>query len=147
MKVLVTGATGYVGAAVVRRLEADGHAVRPFSRASGGDIANPASVEEAMDGVDAAVNLVAILEGSPELFDQVVAGGARNIVAAARAAGVRRLLHMSALGVTEKHAPLTGYWGAKWKAKRAVIESDRDWTVFGRASSSAGGGAFAGSSA
>ena len=130
MKVLVTGATGYVGAAVVRRLEADGHAVRPFSRASGGDIANPASVEEAMDGVDAAVNLVAILEGSPELFDQVVAGGARNIVAAARAAGVRRVLHMSALGVTEKHAPLTGYWGAKWKAKRAVIESDRDWTVF-----------------
>ena len=55
MKVLVTGATGYVGAAVVRRLEADGHAVRPFSRASGGDIADPASVEEAMDGVDAAV--------------------------------------------------------------------------------------------
>ena len=124
MKVLVTGATGYVGAAVVRRLEADGHAVRPFSRASGGDIADPASVEEAMDGVDAAVNLVAILEGSPEQFDQVVAGGARNVVAAARAAGVRRLLHMSALGVTQEHAPLTGYWGAKWKAKRAVIESD-----------------------
>ena len=74
MKVLVTGATGYVGAAVVRRLEADGHAVRPFSRASGGDIADPASVEEAMDGVDAAVNLVAILEGSPEQFDQVVVG-------------------------------------------------------------------------
>ncbi|MGH3073482.1 MAG: NAD(P)H-binding protein [Gaiellales bacterium] len=130
MKVLVTGATGYVGAAVVRRLEADGHAVRPFSRASGGDIADPASVEEAMDGVDAAVNLVAILEGSPEQFDQVVAGGARNVVAAARAAGVRRLLHMSALGVTQEHAPLTGYWGAKWQAKRAVVESDLDWTVF-----------------
>ena len=130
MKVLVTGATGYVGAAVVRRLESDGHAVRAFSRATGGDIADPASVEEAMDGVDAAVNLVAILEGAPEQVDQVVVGGARNVVAAARAAGVRRLLHMSALGVTQEHAPLTGYWGAKWKAKRAVVESDLDWTVF-----------------
>jgi len=144
MKVLVTGATGYVGAAVARRLAADGHQVRPFSRASGGDIADPASVEGAMDGVDAAVNLVAILEGSPEEFDRVVAGGARNVVAAARAAGVRRLLHMSALGVTEEHAPLTGYWGAKWQAKRAVVGSDLDWTVFEPSFVfSQGGGAFA----
>jgi NADH dehydrogenase len=130
MKVLVTGATGYVGTAVVRRLEAAGHEVRPFSRAAGGDISDPDAVARAMDGVDAAVNLVAILEGSPEAFERVIAGGARNVVQAAQAAGVRRLLHMSAAGVTEEHAPLAGYWGGKWRAKQAVVGSDLDWTVF-----------------
>jgi len=143
MRVLVTGATGYVGSAVVRRLEADGHEVRPFSRASGGDISDATAVERAMAGVDAAVNLVAILEGSAEQFERVVAGGARNVVAAAQAAGVRRVLHMSALGVTEEHASLTGYWGGKWKAKQAVVGSGLDWTVFEPSFVfSQGGGAF-----
>ena len=143
MRVLVTGATGYVGSAVVRRLEADGHEVRPFSRASGGDISDATAVERAMAGVDAAVNLVAILEGTAEQFERVVAGGARNVVAAAQAAGVRRVLHMSALGVTEEHASLTGYWGGKWKAKQEVVGSGLDWSVFEPSFVfSQGGGAF-----
>ena len=51
---------------------------------------------------------------------------------------------MSALGVTEEHAPLTGYWGAKWRAKQAVMGSDLDWTVLEPSFVfSQGGGAFA----
>jgi uncharacterized protein YbjT (DUF2867 family) len=50
-------------------------------------------------------------------------------VAAARANGIRRLVHMCALGVSKQHAPLTRYWGSKYAGKLAVTESDLDWTV------------------
>ena len=132
VKVLVTG-----GDRVRRRggrPTARGRRPRGAARSrarTGGDVTDPAVVDDArMDGVDAVVHLVAILDGSPEQFESREREGARNVVAAAEAAGVRRFLHMSALGVTEEHAPLTGYWGTKWTAKQAVIASDLDWTVF-----------------
>jgi uncharacterized protein YbjT (DUF2867 family) len=129
VRVLVTGASGYVGREVCGRLEADGREVVRFSRSSGGDIGDPDSVRAAVDGVDAIVHLVAILDGSDAQFEAVNVQGPRNVVAAAAATGVRRLVHMSALGVTEAHAPLTRYWGTKWAGKRAVVESDLNWTV------------------
>ena len=58
------------------------------------------------------------------------AGGPRNVVAAAESAGVRRLLHMSAAGVTERNAPRTRYWRTKLAGKHEVMESSLDWTVF-----------------
>jgi uncharacterized protein YbjT (DUF2867 family) len=144
VRVLVTGASGFVGRAVVARLEADGHEPVPFSRANGGDVTDPAALARAAQGADAIVHLVAILDGSDEQFEAVNVQGARNAVAAARAAGIRRFLHMSALGVTEQHAPLTRYWRTKWAAACAVTESDLEWTVFEPSFVFAhGGGAFA----
>ncbi len=144
MRVLVTGSSGYIGTRVAERLEADGHEVRPFSRRTGGDITNPAAVERAAQGVDAVVHLVAILDGSDAQFEAVNAQGPANAVAAAKAAGVRRFLHMSALGVSAENAPLTRYWGSKWQGVQAVTGSDLDWTVFEPSFVfSRGGGAFA----
>jgi uncharacterized protein YbjT (DUF2867 family) len=144
MRVLVTGASGFVGTHVAERLEADGHEVVRFSRRTGGDVTDPASLEAAAQGAGAIVHLVAILEGTPEQFEAVNAQGPANAVAAAKAAGVHRFLHMSALGVNAEHAPLTGYWGSKWKGAQAVTSSGLDWTLFEPSFVFArGGGAFA----
>lgn len=140
MSVLVTGATGYIGREVAAMLAAAGKDVKGLVHrddaelptgveAVRGDVTDPGSLAEAMTGVDAVVHLVAILEGSDEDFERIVAQGTRNVVAAAEQAGVRRFIHMSAAGVTPEHAPLTRYWGAKYAGKQAVMESGLDWTV------------------
>ena len=83
----------------------------------------------AAEGCEAIVNLVAILDGTDQQFQDINAGGPANAVAAARANGISRIVHMSALGVTEQHAPLTRYWGSKYAGKLAVTDSGLDWTV------------------
>ena len=154
LRVLVAGGTGYVGAEVVASLASAGHSLRVLVHASEpalpeaaeavrGDVTDAASLEAAAAGCDAIVNLVAILDGPDAAFEAVNAGGPRNVVAAASAHGIRRVVHMSALGVTAEHAPLTRYWGSKYAGKQAVTSSGLDWTVlepsfvFGR-----GGGAL-----
>ena len=138
----MTGGTGYVGRDVVAELLASGHEVRALVRAGAeprlprgaeaavGDVTDARSVDDASDGVEAIVHLVAILDGSDEQFEAINAGGTRNVIAAAERHGIRRFLHMSALGVTAEHAPLTRYWRTKWAAKQAVTASALDWTVF-----------------
>jgi uncharacterized protein YbjT (DUF2867 family) len=152
--VLVTGANGYVGREVVTHLHGRGTAVRALVRSRSatlpegveqvtGDVTDPGSLAPAMDGIEAVVHLVAILDGSEEECEAVNHRGAVNVIDSARSAGVRRLLHMSAAGVTEEHAPLTKYWRTKYAAKQAAMRSGLDWTVmepsfvFGR-----GGGAL-----
>lgn len=130
MKVLVTGATGFIGSRLVSRLQAGGHTVSRFSRASGGDVTDPAAVGRALEGMDAVCHLVAILNGSDSAFAAVNAAGTGNVVAAAERCGVRRLLHMSAAGVDRHHAPMTRYWRTKFEAVQMVTASGLDWTVF-----------------
>jgi uncharacterized protein YbjT (DUF2867 family) len=140
MRVLVTGGTGYVGTEVVASLASADHEVRALVHRAAphlpatveqvtGDVTDESSMAAAAAGCDAIVHLVAILDGSDEQFEAVNAGGPRNAVAAAGANGIRRIVHMSALGVNEQHASLTRYWGSKYRGKLAVTESGLDWTV------------------
>ena len=142
MRVFVTGATGYVGRPVVEALLQDGHQVvalqRPGSKRTwapagvtvvSGDVSDRPSLERGMAGCEAVVHLVAVIwQRRGATFDGVIRQGTENVVAAAQAAGVRRLLHMSALG-TRKDA-VSNYHKAKWAAEEAVRRSGLDWTIF-----------------
>ena len=104
--VLVTGATGFIGRRLVPALLEDGHTVRAMTRrpeaydgpgeAVGGDVSDPASLTDALDGVDVAVYLVHSLD-SPD-FEKRDAEAARAFGKAAAAAGVRQIVYMGGLG-------------------------------------------------
>ena len=142
MRILVTGATGFVGPAIVRRLVADGHTVRVLEHTTGSSAALPnqeavpgsmtdaASLRRAAEGQDVVVHLVAILTGRPEQFRAVMEQGTRDLLEAAREAGAQRFVLMSALGTDEETKDLVPYYGAKWQMEQDVKASGLEHVIF-----------------
>jgi NADH dehydrogenase len=95
-----------------------------------GDVTDPASLQAACDGVDAVIHLVAIIKGAPADFERVMAEGTRNVVVAAQAAGVRRFVLASALGLDARTKDAVPYFAAKWEMERAVRESGLEHVIF-----------------
>jgi uncharacterized protein YbjT (DUF2867 family) len=95
-----------------------------------GDVTDRASLERAVAGCDAVIHLVAIIAGRPRDFERVMEQGTRDLVDAARAAGVRRFILMSALGTSEATRDLVPYYHAKWEMERAVRESGLEHVIF-----------------
>jgi NADH dehydrogenase len=143
MTVLVTGGTGFVGPHVVHALRARELPVRALVRdphrasrlaawgveLAQGDVTEPASLRTAMQGVEAVVHLVAIIKGSPADFERVMEQGTRNVVAAAKEAGVRRFVLASALGLDERSRDAVRYYRAKWEMERATKESGLEYVI------------------
>jgi uncharacterized protein YbjT (DUF2867 family) len=143
MTVLVTGGTGFVGPHVVHALRTRDVPVRALVRdrrrgsrlvAWGaelveGDVTDPASLRGAFTDVDAVVHLVAIIRGSRADFERVMAQGTRNVVAAAKEAGIRRFVLASALGLDERTKDAVPYFGAKWEMECAVKESGLEHVI------------------
>ena len=144
MTVLLAGGTGFVGTHVAHALRAREVPVRALvrdpARASRlrawgcelveGDVTDAASLGRACDGADAVVQLVSILNGKPADFERLMAKGTRDLVAAAQAAGVRRLVLASALGLDERSRDAVPYFAAKWEMERAVRESGLEHVIF-----------------
>ena len=141
MTVAVVGATGFVGSSVVPHLAQAGHHVIAISRdgrrqpgwtadveARAADVSTGGGLGAALDGADGVVHLVAIPRESKGLrFEQVNVRGTQRVVAAAEAAGVKRLVHLSAMGVIDD--PKLAYLGSKWRGEAAVRASKLDWVV------------------
>jgi nucleoside-diphosphate-sugar epimerase len=112
MKALVTGANGFLGRSIVRRLLREGIDVRalvrpgrPFDCSAAemceGDIRDEAAIDTAVHGVDWIIHAAARVatSGTWEEFAEVNVRGTRRILAAARRAGVGRVVHISSLSV------------------------------------------------
>ena len=91
---------------------------------------DPASLRKAVEGVDTVVHLVAIRQGSDEKFERIMVQGTRDLLTAAKEAGVKRFVHMSALGTSEESKDLVPYYGAKWEMEQAVESSGMPYVIF-----------------
>lgn len=123
MKVLVTGSTGFIGSHLCKALLAKGHQVRAFHRPNSntqqleglavehvtGDLTKPETLAPAVDGMEVVFHAAAMLGGQGDLgrMYTVTVEGTREILQAARNAGVKRFVHTSsaaALGIPESVA-------------------------------------------
>jgi len=116
--ILIAGASGYVGGRLLKALEDAGHRVRCLARRPEflrprvaastevvqGDVLDPSSLAPAMDGVDTTYYLVHSM-GSGRSFEEEDRRAATNFAEAARAAGVRRIVYLGALGSGPRLSP------------------------------------------
>jgi len=122
MKVLITGASGFLGRHLTRRFLHAGHDVRAFIRYTSrakpleqlgvdivrGDLKDPASLARAVEGMEIVVHAAATMSGTPQEFIAASAPGARALIAAAEKAGVSRFVHISSIAVLSMKPPPGG---------------------------------------
>ena len=142
--VALTGASGCVGGHVLSALLKRGHGVRAlirspqsFTRPSTGagsleviegELADAAACEQLVDGADAVVHLVGIIdERGAGSFHEVHVEGTRSVLSAATAAGIDRWVQMSALGAREDAR--SRYHQTKYEAEQLVREQMARWTI------------------
>lgn len=130
MKVLVTGASGVLGQAVVPRLEQDGHDVRRTSRSARpgwvrADLATGEGLAEAVAGVDAVVHLASASTQYSKAGEVDVAG-TRRLATAAERAGVRHFVYISIVGVDR--IPF-GYYRHKLAAEKVLQAGTVPWSI------------------
>jgi uncharacterized protein YbjT (DUF2867 family) len=140
--ILLTGATGTVGSALLRRLTSEPRPVRCLVRdprrlgdqrvrvqIALGDLADPPSFRNALRGVHTVIHLAAAIRDQPHAsIEELNAVATLRLIRAAERAGAKRFLFFSAMGSTPHSR--TRFFRAKALAEEAVDESRLDSTVF-----------------
>ena len=143
--ILLTGATGFVGGNLLKEMLKQGLKVRCLVRNPSkaeavrqshveivkGDVTDKDSIAKALeDGkVEAAVHLVGILaETKNTTFKAIHTQGTRNMVEMCKAKGIKRFIHISALGTRENAR--SEYHKTKWEAEELIRASGLEYTIF-----------------
>lgn len=143
MRVLLLGATGLIGSHILARLQAEGHQVTAVARAD-----KPASVPDdtrwirldlrqatdpavwrpTLEGVDAVVNCAGVLQdAASDSVDAAHRDGPAALFAACEQAGVRRVIHFSAIGADRDG--LSEFSRSKREGDEALASRDLDWVI------------------
>jgi uncharacterized protein YbjT (DUF2867 family) len=136
VQVLVTGASGAIGAELVPRLERAGHAARAFGRDPArivaaaatevvrGDAVSGAGLDAALAGIDVAFFLIhsmeTVLDGTGTFADRDRVAAA-NFAAAARAAGVRRVVYLG--GLVPADAPASPHLASRLEVEETLLDA------------------------
>lgn len=142
-RIFVSGASGFVGGAVIKELLSRDYAINALTHKKIPQGSNPRvtncagglddvdAMAKAMEGCVAAVHLVGIIRENADdgaTFEKIHVQGTKNIVTACKKAGVRRIVQMSALGAGPGAA--SRYHQSKFAAEEVVRNSSLDWTIF-----------------
>lgn len=130
MRIFLTGANGFIGRSLAARLTAEGHAVTPATRRM--IDMQKATVPEAwlphLTGIDAVINCAGVLQDSPREDTRAVHHrGADALFAACERAGIRRIIHFSAIGIDR--AQPSAFSASKLAGDEALMARDLDWVI------------------
>lgn len=136
--IAITGATGFVGQALLDRALAQGVEVRALARREQaprkgvtwvrGDLEDAGALARLVEGAEAVIHVAGVVNTpDPAGFEAGNVTGTLNVVEAAKQAGVRRFICVSSLSAREPK--LSAYGASKAKAEKLVKASGLDWTI------------------
>lgn len=138
MTIALTGATGFVGQAVLDEAARREQEVRALTRRAQaarkridwveGDLSNPAALATLCHDSDAMIHVAGLTNSSdPAAFEDANVGGTERLIAAARGKNLKRFVFVSSLSAREPD--LSAYGASKLKAEKLVEASGLDWTI------------------